>query len=90
MVPRAEDFEQKIRQRWTDATEHGLAYVDVKSGDVHKAVGGYPGHNHRMPMCCEVMRRLMTGADRIITQPERGQGASVVIRYQLPRGSNNA
>jgi len=83
----AENFDQDVRRRWADAVEQGLPSVDIESGEVHKAVGGYPGRNHRMPICCEVMKRLMAGGDRVISQPESGQGASLVIRYRLPRDS---
>jgi hypothetical protein len=33
----------------------GKATVEINAGDLHRRVGGYPGQNHRMPMCCVVM-----------------------------------
>ena len=63
--------------------------VGIESGDVHKAVGGYPGRNHRMPLCCGVMKRLMKSGDRITRQPESGQGASLMIQYKLPRNARD-
>jgi hypothetical protein len=38
-----------------------------------------------MPDCCQVMKRLMKAGDSIIKQPKRGQGASLLIRFALPR-----
>ncbi len=63
----------------------GMKFVEVRSGDVHRELGGYPGPNHRMPDCCQVMRRLMTGTDSILEAPPKGNGATLVVRYALPR-----
>src|SRR5688572_3297116 len=73
-----------------DATLHatqrmGRPYVDVSAGELHRDVGGYPGADHRMPTCCDVMRRAMKGGDEIVSAPPKGNGASLTIRYCLPR-----
>lgn len=44
-------------------------------------LGGYPGKNHRIPDCCDVMKSLMHNNDFIIHQPLKGNGASLSIRY---------
>jgi hypothetical protein len=80
-----ETFEQEIRGRFRDATNGGSPYIDIASGDIHRSVGGYPGTNHRMPICCSVMRRLMKSGDVVLASPPRGQGATLTIRYGLPR-----
>jgi len=67
------------------ASEEGKPYVEVKSGELHSEVGSYPGSNHRMPVCCDVMRRNMKEGDEILQQPPKGKGANLVIRYKLPR-----
>ncbi|MBO4698645.1 hypothetical protein J5690_03425 [bacterium] len=58
-------------------------YVDLTSGDVHRAVGGYPAKNgnHRMPVCCDVMSRAMRGDDEVLFEPPKGKGATLTIRY---------
>ena len=56
-------------------------YIDIVSGDVHRAVGGYPGNNHRMPVCCEVMYERVKGDDEVIAAPPKGKGATLKIRY---------
>ena len=33
----------------------GAGHVEINSGELHRAVGGYPGADHRMPMCCDAM-----------------------------------
>ena len=78
-------FERAIRARLREATSEGRTHIDLTSGDVHRSVGNYPGPNHRMPVCCSVMRKLMTPNDTVISAPPRGQGAALTIRYRLPR-----
>ncbi len=56
-------------------------HIDLNAGDIHRAVGGYPSANHRMPMCCQVMRSRMRGDDKILVVPPKGNGASLTIRY---------
>ena len=64
---------------------HG-EYIDLVSGDIHRAVGGYPSNNHRMPVCCEVMYAKMQGNDRVISAPPKGKGATLKIRYYKSQG----
>ena len=85
MGPAAEDFRAALRARLHRATEAGQMSPEVRSGDLHREVGGYPGPDHRMPVCRRVMRGEMTKADELVTAPPKGNGASVVIRYRLPR-----
>jgi tetratricopeptide (TPR) repeat protein len=63
----------------------GRTFEDVVSGDLHRAVGDYPGPGHRMPLCCSVMTRAMRPGDRIVAEPPSGKGATLTIRYRLPR-----
>jgi 5-methylcytosine-specific restriction protein A len=49
-------------------------------------IGGYPGAGkHRMPVCCEAMRSEKRAGDEIVFEPPKGKGASLTIRYRLPR-----
>lgn len=56
-------------------------YVDICAGNLHRVVGGYPGKNHKMPICSSVMKTTMSGDDVILQSPPKGNGASLVIRY---------
>ena len=67
------------------APSKGERFVVVNAGDLHRRAGGYPGANHRMPVCFEVMRRLMASGDEIRQEPPRGNGATLTILYRLPR-----
>lgn len=81
----AEDFNAELQKTFADATSRGLAFVEVNAGDLHRAVGGYPSRTHRMPSCYDVMKRHLSARDQIISEPPSGRGASMTIRYALPR-----
>lgn len=78
-------FRSEITAQIFRANSRGAGHVEINSGKVHRTLGGYPGADHRMPMCCEAMRSLMLPGDEIVTEPSGGQGASLTIRYRLPR-----
>lgn len=66
-----------------NAKFRNMPHVEVRSGDLHRAVGGYPGPNHRMPICCSVMYAMMQEGDQIIKTPPKGKGANLIIQYSL-------
>lgn len=82
-------FITELHTRLTHAENQGARHIDIKSGDLHRSVGGYPGPNHRMPVCCEIMYSEMKAGDEVLQAPPKGKGATVRIRYQLPRGKAN-
>lgn len=84
-MPNSFDFELALSHIFREAEEQGRSYVDVNAGELHRKVGGYPGRNHQMPVCCRVMKKNMQAADQILKQPPKGKGASLTIRYKLPR-----
>ncbi len=78
-------FQGTIKNILIAATKRGASSVRVNSGEVHREVGGYPGTNHRMPMCCDAMYSFQRSGDRVISTPLKGKGASLTIEYMLPR-----
>ncbi len=78
-------FHSQLQSEFSRAEKQGKSHVDINSGDLHGAVGDYPGKNHRMPVCCEVMYNEMKTSDEVIAAPPKGKGASLTIRYKLPR-----
>jgi hypothetical protein len=78
-------FRQALKNILQQAQAQGQPFVDVLAGNLHRQVGGYPGKNHRMPLCCSVMRSMMMPGDQVLQAPPKGQGASLRIRYKLPR-----
>jgi 5-methylcytosine-specific restriction protein A len=79
------DFQEELDRAFIKAHSMGRTNININSGELHKKVGGYPGRNHRMPLCCEVMKKNMKKGDQILSQPPKGKGASLTIRYKLPR-----
>src|SRR5205085_10099713 len=87
MPPTRHDFESQLRRILSEAAERGRPDMEIEAGDLHRAVGGYPSRdgNHRMPMCCAVMRAAMKPGDTIEWEPTSGQGPRLRIRFTLPR-----
>ncbi len=81
----SEEFRSRLESILRAATAHGRKCLDVNAGELRRAVGGYPGKNHRMPVCCSVMKQEMGPKDRILSEPPSGHGASLTVRYMLPR-----
>ena len=86
-VPTRDDFKMELHRMMNEAIHQGNATADINAGELHRRVGDYPGTNHRMPMCCGVMRGAFApdAGDVILEEPPSGQGASLTIRYVLPR-----
>jgi len=86
-MPTADEFRETLYRIFYEAFKQGQTAIEVNAGDLHARVGGYPGTNHRMPSCCSVMRAAMdpSAGDRVLSEPRRGQGATLTIRYTLPR-----
>ncbi len=84
-MPTPEDFQRELESIFTLAQKEAKSSIQVKSGDLHRAVGGYPGHIHRLPTCCRVMKRNMKPEDQILQQPPSGTGATLIIQFKLPR-----
>ena len=88
MTKTADDFQKELLRLLAEAENLGFVAVDINAGKLHRVVGEYPDKIHRMPMCCATMRRTMTTSDEIVAQPASGNGASLTVRYLLPRPTN--
>jgi hypothetical protein len=83
--PRADDFRTALLDALAEAERRGFRAVEINAGDLHTQLGGYPSLDHRMATCSNVMRAAMKGGDQVVSSPDKGRGASLTIRYQLPR-----
>jgi len=81
----APDFRAGLERRFQHAEAMGLKALELSSGELHRDVGGYPGKSHAMPNCCGVMRQYMKAGDEVLNEPPKGKGASLKIKYVLPR-----
>ena len=84
-LPTADEFRTEIVSRLRKAERAGHSSHDIRAGDIHRHLGGYPDRSHRMATCCDVMYALMKPSDVVLKAPPKGKGASVTIRYKLPR-----
>jgi hypothetical protein len=81
----ARRFHDELMAQIGSAQQRGAPHVEINSGELHRKVGGYPGTGHRMPMCCDAMYAEKRFGDETVCSPKRGKGASLTIRYLLPR-----
>ncbi len=88
-MPKADDFHRILTKYFQESEDAKHDSITLESGQVHRRVGGYPGGSHSMPTCCNVMRKLMQDGDELLYAPPSGKGASLRIRYSIPRKSAN-
>ena len=81
----AEILRTELSLQLSRAERRGVPYLDINSGQLHRKVGGYPGPKHTMPSCCNVMYEEQRAGDKVLSSPPKGRGASLTIRYKLPR-----
>ena len=82
-TPTAWDFRNKLMAILNVAKHSGKPYVDVESGNLHAELGSDPHSNRRMPICHEVMTRIMRPGDRILKEPRPEDGTTMLVRYVL-------
>lgn len=80
-----QDFKLVLDTMLSEASIAGENVVDIRAGNLHARVGGYPGRGHSMPTCCSAMRDAVKAGDTVLNEPLKGQGVSLHIRYCLPR-----
>lgn len=84
-MPTKDDFRTELKARFNRVSRQGAREVEINSGELHRSLGGYPGRNHQMPSCCDVMNEEAKGGDQIVSSPPSGCGATLTIVYRLPR-----
>lgn len=78
-------FRAALENRLQTAERSRKPHVDIRARDLHLELGVYPNRDHRMPVCCAAMRNMMAPGDAVLDGPPKGKGASLLIRYKLPR-----
>src|SRR5262249_37964077 len=74
MMPRKRNFADALTAVFVEAALAGRTRVDVTARELHRRVGGYPparGAQHRMPLCCQVMRQTMRAGDEVLQEPPK-------------------
>ena len=83
MPPTAWDFQNQLMAILNGARQSGQSYIDVESGNLHQQVGGCAKSNHKMPVCCEVMKKMMRFGDSVVSETANGQDSTLTIRYTV-------
>ena len=86
-APTAEEFATALQRRFANAQSVGRRWLYVTASDLHREVGSYParGGSDRMPLCVRAMRGAMRDGDSVLCEAPGGGGATLTIRYLLPR-----
>ncbi len=84
-MPTTDDFAEAISAKLREAGRRGAGHIDINSGELHRELGGYPGPRAAMPSCCNALYAARRLGDEILSQPPKGKGASLTIRFKLPR-----
>ena len=77
----ADDFREELYRIMDEAVHQGSKYVDVNAGELHSGLGGYPGRDHRVPICCKVMKSAMAGIMGICPCRSRQAVRVQALRY---------
>src|SRR5437868_7752292 len=83
MKPTAWEFRNKLTVILNTARQKGQSYVDIESGSLHKDVGGDANAHHRMPVCCEVMMKMMRNGDSILKERSEEHTSELQSRFDL-------
>jgi len=83
--PNAADFRQALNAEFERCTRACNDYAEIRAGDLHRQVGYYPGPDHRLAVCCHVMKKEILDGDEILQTTSSGIGANLVVR---PQGGN--
>jgi 5-methylcytosine-specific restriction protein A len=84
-APSYDDFRAEIDARLRAARTEGATHLELSSGEIHRAVGGYPeGGNHRMPDCCRALRDVAElHSAELVSEPPKGKGATLRFRFRV-------
>ena len=68
------------------AQKRGLSHLDVKAGELCRRFGAHTdAPAHEISNWCRAMQAEKKAHDLVIAEPPEGTGASLTIRYKLPR-----
>jgi len=89
MTPTAWEFRNKLLATLSAARHDGKTYVEVESSHLFARVGGDSKSNLRMPICHDIMTKMMRPGDSILQETQNGESATMWIRYILKARHEN-
>ena len=86
-APSADDFPTALQGRFREASGVGRRWMYVTASDLHREVEGHStsAGEDRMRLCVDAMRDAMRDGDTVLCEAPGGDGATLTIRYLLPR-----
>jgi len=79
-------FRKGLLEQMERATRHGRIDVLINSGELYRALGGYPGSTHGMPFCCDAMEAEMKLGDVLLVERQRGRNDCPLLVAPLHLG----
>ncbi len=61
-MPENKHYRYELLRILDEAEREARKHIDVNAGEIHKGLGGYPSRDHRVPVCCDVMKAAMVPA----------------------------
>ena len=89
MQPNKADFEKALDEFFRECERKGLSSKNLTAEELyHRIIKPIPS-NHRVPVCCKVMKGKMQFGDVPVYEPPKGEGTRLEIRYVFPRAQVN-
>jgi 5-methylcytosine-specific restriction protein A len=85
VLPSKADFQRVLDDIFREMDQKHKSEIIVTAREVYRRAGVLSGSDPSVALCCSVMRENMRPGDTVITEPPGGQGATLAIRYKLPR-----
>lgn len=85
MTPTPWDFRNRLMAILNIAKHSGEPYVDVDSSHLHAELCSDPDLINKLPICHDIMKRIMRPGDVILKEGQNGNTPMMRIRYHLIR-----
>jgi hypothetical protein len=83
------EFRNKLLAVLSAARHKGMPYVDVESGNLFAQLGGDSKSHLRIPVCHDIMTKMMRPGDSILEETQNGDRVSMLVRYMLKSKREN-
>ncbi|MGH7782698.1 MAG: hypothetical protein ACREO5_02490 [Candidatus Binatia bacterium] len=90
MAPTAWEIQNRLAAILNFARQSGNSYVDVESNSLQKQLANVSNSERSIPLCRDVMIKLMRPGDSILKESPNEQGAAVAIRYLIRKPAENS
>lgn len=90
MVAMQKCFEDELCNYLKTIEKMGARSAEIQADWLYARVEGHVYDRHKMSLCYVAMIKEMMSKDSIVNKPsDNGEGAPLIIRYQMPRRSES-